>query len=71
MKKFSYYREDDESLITIPSFFDNEKITFALDTGATHSVIDLTRLLLAGYDMQDAVAIPTFLAVVSSVDRCT
>ena len=56
MKKFSYYREDDESLITIPSFFDNEKITFALDTGATHSVIDLTRLLLAGYEMKDAVA---------------
>ncbi len=55
MKKFSYYRENDESLITIPSLFDNEKITFALDTGATHSVIDLTRVLLAGYDMEDAI----------------
>lgn len=55
MKKFSYYRENDESLITIPSQFDSEKITFALDTGATHSVIDLTRLLLAGYDMSDVV----------------
>jgi predicted aspartyl protease len=33
----------------------NDNLSLALDTGASHTVIDLSTLLLAGYNLQDSV----------------
>jgi predicted aspartyl protease len=34
-----------------------DRISLALDTGASHTVIDLSTILLAGYDLKDATKI--------------
>ena len=71
MKRYTFHREDDESLITIQSYFDNERITFALDTGATHTVIDLTRLLLAGYDLRNSIQTVPFESAKGRIEAYT
>ncbi len=48
MRKFPFTRQTDESLILIKVFVNTSALYLALDTGATHTVIDTTALLLAG-----------------------
>ncbi len=48
MRKFPFTRQTDESLILIKVFVNTSVLYLALDTGATHTVIDTTALLLAG-----------------------
>jgi predicted aspartyl protease len=46
---------DEDSLIIIKGLLGTDRISLALDTGASHTVIDLSTILLAGYDLKDAV----------------
>ena len=45
---------DEDSLVLIDIILDGLPFTLALDTGATHTVTDLTTMLIAGYSLSDA-----------------
>jgi predicted aspartyl protease len=55
MTKHSFARHNEDDLIVIPCKIDGDKMTLALDTGASHTTVDLTPLLLAGYSVADAI----------------
>ena len=57
MAKNTYYFElkTPDSLIDVECRLKDENFRFALDTGASHTVIDLAALMIAGYDLQNAV----------------
>ncbi len=55
MNEHSFVRPSDDSLIVVPCKIDQDPLALALDTGASHTTIDLTPLLMAGYEMKDAV----------------
>lgn len=55
MKKHIFKRASEDSLITIPCLLGFDNYTLALDTGASHTVMDLTPLLMSGYRMADAI----------------
>lgn len=44
-----------DSLIDIECRLKEENYRFALDTGASHTVIDLAALMVAGYDLHDVI----------------
>lgn len=48
-------RPSDDSLIVVPCKIGLDPLALALDTGASHTTIDLTPLLVAGYEMKDAI----------------
>ena len=50
---YNFQGDDADSLILVAARADYERTTLALDTGATHTVIDLTVLLMAGYTPKD------------------
>ncbi len=56
-KNIYFKRETHESLIIIDCDFPNHKIALALDTGASHTTIDLTALLIAGFEIKNALRI--------------
>ena len=51
---FQFERTDEDSLIKVDFWFSRTKLTFALDSGASHTVIDLSQVLIAGYELKDA-----------------
>ena len=57
MAKNTYYFElkTPDSLIDVECRLKDENFRFALDTGASHTVIDLAAIIVAGYDLQDAI----------------
>jgi hypothetical protein len=55
MKTISFEREDDEKLIILECKANFHKVFLALDTGASHTTIDLTALQIAGYSLADAI----------------
>jgi hypothetical protein len=52
--KHGFTRQDEDSLIVIPCLIDVDSFTVALDTGASHTVMDLTPLLMSGYQIKNA-----------------
>lgn len=56
MSMTAFERPSAESLILVPVWLPNVGVRtrLALDTGASHTVIDLTLLLMAGYHLADA-----------------
>ncbi len=66
MKQERFKRENDEGLVIIKCKFPNHEVALALDTGASHTTIDLTALQIAGYDISMA-ARTTFLETASGV----
>lgn len=42
-------------MIVVPCYVGFDKLALALDTGASHTTIDLTSLLIAGYEMKDVI----------------
>ena len=52
-----FKRAEVDSLITVPCKIGQDRYTLALDTGASHTVIDLTPLLMSGYQMKDVLSI--------------
>jgi hypothetical protein len=57
MTRHKFKRLEEDSLITIPCRIGNDRYTFALDTGASHTVADLTPLLMSGYQMKDSLRV--------------
>lgn len=55
MKKTTFERQYDEQLIVIDCKMGSHKILLALDTGASHTTIDLAALIIAGYNVSDAI----------------
>ena len=55
MKAHSFSRNSEDSLIVVPCQVDNDPLALALDTGASHTTIDLTPMLMAGYEMKDSI----------------
>ena len=80
MSKHQFYLADDDSLIIIPCKLDENEhdLSLAFDTAASHTVIDLNALLIAGYIVKDAVrsahletAKGTVEALVFQIDNLT
>jgi hypothetical protein len=46
--------ETEDSLILVPTFVEDEEVSLVLDTGASHTIIDLTKLLIIGYRLSDS-----------------
>ncbi len=55
MKKATFERQNDEQLIVIDCKIGSHKVLLALDTGASHTTIDLAALIIAGYSVSDAI----------------
>ena len=55
MSVYKFELPDEDSLIILKGKIANDNLSLALDTGASHTVIDLSTLLLAGYNLQDSV----------------
>lgn len=53
MREFPFKLETDEDLIIIKTWINGHQIRLALDTAATHTVVDLNALLILGYTMDD------------------
>jgi hypothetical protein len=56
-KQHAFRLHNDDSLIILSGLLSDNEISFALDTGASHTVIDLSPLLIAGYEIKDAIGI--------------
>ncbi len=54
MNSYPFNLENEDSLIIVLSFVENEEVSLALDTGASHTIIDLTKLLILGYRLSDS-----------------
>ena len=48
LNNLTFRRESENNLILISVWVDKDPLTFAIDTGATHSVIDLSQLIIMG-----------------------
>jgi predicted aspartyl protease len=55
MSVYNFELPDEDSLIILKGKIANDNLSLALDTGASHTVIDLSTLLLAGYNLQDSI----------------
>jgi hypothetical protein len=55
MTKQSYTRKTDENLIVVNCLLDEHDLALALDTGASHTTIDLSPLIIAGYEIANAI----------------
>jgi hypothetical protein len=53
MKKYSFSLQTDEDVIVIDSLIDDYPIRLAIDTAATHTVIDWNMLMMIGYVPQN------------------
>ncbi len=57
MKKFNFELQDEDSLVVVDCKIHHHNFALAVDTGASHTVIDLTALLLIGFTLNDVVRI--------------
>lgn len=55
MSVYKFELPDEDSLIILKGKIANDNLSLALDTDASHTVIDLSTLLLAGYNLQDSI----------------
>ncbi|MEO0041350.1 MAG: Aspartyl protease [Bacteroidota bacterium] len=55
MKKTTFERQHEDHLIIIDCKIQRHKVFLALDTGASHTTVDLTALIIAGYSLKDAI----------------
>jgi predicted aspartyl protease len=57
MRIEKFKRANADSLIIIKGSLPNHQISLAIDTGASHTTIDLTALLIAGLEVKDSLRI--------------
>ncbi len=60
--------ETEESLILVPTLVEDEEVSLVLDTGASHTIIDLTKLLIIGYRLDDSLGVVQFETAKGVVD---
>ena len=53
MKSYPFRLLGDDSLVVVDGLVDGRDVRLAIDTGASHTVVDLTALLIAGYSLSD------------------
>jgi predicted aspartyl protease len=53
MRKYTFERTSDEDLIILSAWINDYEIKIAIDTAATHSVLDFNILLILGYSPDD------------------
>lgn len=58
MKKSPFARIGSEDLVVVAVQMNDHTLRFAIDTGATHSIIDLNALLMLGYKVDQESLIP-------------
>lgn len=68
MSTHKFYLENDDSLVLVDCKIERDTYTLAIDTGASHTVIDLTALLIVGFQVQNAVRIVQFSTANGVVD---
>lgn len=68
MSVFKFSLENEDSLIRIDAQVGRSDLTLALDTGATHTVIDLTLMMLNGYDLTKVVRTVEFETAKGSIN---
>lgn len=57
IKKYQFELPDEDSLVIVDCKIRHHNFALAVDTGASHTVIDLTTLLLMGFTMNDVIRI--------------
>ena len=67
MSVFRFSLENEDSLIRVDAQVGRSDLTLALDTGATHTVIDLTLMMLNGYDLTKVVRTVEFETAKGSI----
>jgi predicted aspartyl protease len=60
MKTTQFYRKSSDELVVVKARVNNESLRVALDTGASHTILDLTALLFAGYRLTDSYGVTEF-----------
>jgi hypothetical protein len=60
MKKQTFSRNNDDALIVLPCYFNQDEFAVALDTGASHTTIDLNVLYMEGYSLENAIGTSQF-----------
>lgn len=55
MKTFYFEIDEDHNVILVAALFDGYSVRLLLDTGASNTVIDLTTVILNGYEHNDNV----------------
>ena len=71
MSAFKFSLENEDSLIRIDAQIGKSALTLALDTGATHTVVDLTLMQLNGYTLNDVVRTVEFETAKGTVSAYT
>jgi hypothetical protein len=54
MKGHAFKRTNADSLIVVNCVIDEHEIALAVDSGASHTTVDLTALLIAGYEISQS-----------------
>ncbi len=60
MNKTTFLRENSDSLIIVKAKIGIQNVHLAVDTGASHTVLDLSTLIILGYFPENAVGSATF-----------
>jgi Aspartyl protease len=68
MNEFEFSLENQDSLIRIDAQIGKSDFSLALDTGATHTVIDLTVMLMNGYRLDDVIRTVEFETAKGSIE---
>lgn len=68
MNAHSFSRQSEDSLIVVQCQLDFDYLGLALDTGASHTTIDLTFLLIAGYELKDSIRVEQLEAASGVID---
>lgn len=68
MNKHTFELDSEDSLIVLPCMVNDEQIALALDTGASHTVVDLTKLMMCGYRIADTIENVKFETAKGEVD---
>jgi hypothetical protein len=68
MSKFRFSLENADSLIRIDAQIGKSDISLALDTGATHTIIDLSVMLMNGYDLSKIIRTVEFETAKGSIE---
>ena len=68
MRTHTFKRENDDALIVLPCYFNKDEFAIALDTGASHTTIDLNVLYMDGYTLADVIGTTEFEGATGTFD---
>lgn len=68
MSTYKFHLANEDSLVLVDCEIEEDTYTLAIDTGASHTVIDLTALLIVGFELADSVRSVQFSTANGIVD---